>query len=192
MPLSAEDQREIRQLMFVALHYLNLASKAAMATHSSITFGSTTHDFPDAGDVQEPLRSRILISADLASAATRLASVDHVLRGAGDCARRVHEHCRAYFNGRGDDIPYLPAEWFHIMLRDVVGHAEPDEVANDEAAIGKEPTGETPQARTERRRKARAKFIAGTTFGWAYTRLTEIADQLMGFVMDRHGIGDPR
>lgn len=56
------------------------------------------------------------------------------------------------------------------MLRDVVGHAE---------------------SRKQERYDARKQLIAGTTFGWAHAQLCQIADQLMGFVMDRHGISDP-
>jgi hypothetical protein len=69
-------------------------------------------------------------------------------------------------------------EWFHIILRDVVGHVE---------------TSEQEQPNSQRtRRDARAQFIARAKFGCAYVRLCEIADQLMGFLMDRSGISDPR
>jgi hypothetical protein len=62
------------------------------------------------------------------------------------------------------------------MLRDVVGHSE---------------------SRKQERYDARKQLIAGTTFGWAHAQLCQIADhqiadQLMGFVTDRHGISDPR
>jgi len=59
------------------------------------------------------------------------------------------------------------------MLRDVVGHAEPTEGRTEEQTS---------------RYCARAELIAGTTLGWAYSRLRLTAVQLMGFLKTRDGI----
>ena len=69
MTLDAKQRREIPQLMFVALHYLHLASEAATDKHSSVRVGSLAKKLPVTGDVvEEPLRERTVISADLVSA----------------------------------------------------------------------------------------------------------------------------
>ena len=197
MPLD-DRKRELRQLMFVAFHYLDLASEAVVTKHSAVTFGSLADKFPLSGELEEPLRERTLLSANLTSAAMRLASVDHVLRKAGDGSRRVHKDCSNYFSGDKDDIPDLRErpEWFHIMLRDVIGHAEPDDSENDQAASQEDPSNETKRALKERRKneryEARAKYFAGTTLGWAHSRLRLTAAQLMYFLKTHYGISEPR
>lgn len=80
MSLDDKQRREIRQLMFVALYYLHAASGAAKEKHSSVTFGSLANEFAHTKDVVgELLCERTIISADLASAAMRLASVGEII-----------------------------------------------------------------------------------------------------------------
>jgi hypothetical protein len=88
--------------------------------------GETKGTFPLTGRLDEATQKLTTLSADLASAATRLASTDEILERAG-CGRGVYSPCRKYFGQTNIpqrvDLHQCP-DWFHILFRDAVGHAE--------------------------------------------------------------------
>ena len=128
MALIPDQKREIAQLMFVARHYL--LHLASAAPQRSMPMGATKDKFKLAGALARSTRSDTIVNAYLASAAIRLASVDDVLCAAG-LPRTAYQECRKYFarsaNATRDARGSTCSEWFHIMLRDAIGHAEPDQ-----------------------------------------------------------------
>jgi hypothetical protein len=176
MPLSDEQRREIAQLMFVALHYLDRASDAEQY---AIKMGTTADKFPATGDLDETTGRLTIIGADLASAATRLASVDDVLDAAG-YGRDLYSPCRKYFSrvapGATDPRGSECSVWFHIMFRDAVGHAEPSE---------------STELKVKERYLARQICLQETTFAAAYAQLRKTAGEL-GALCLRHRITTAR
>src|SRR5215467_1691703 len=98
--------REIQQLWVVALNYLDRAQalRDERRTYEQLLTS------PDA--------SVLALSADLDSAAIRLASLDDLLNGGMKAVRD-----RAY--PKHSDSPGLREEYIHVFLRDAVAHAEP-------------------------------------------------------------------
>jgi hypothetical protein len=129
----------------------------------------------------EKTRQLTIVSADLSSAAIRLASIDDVLRTAG-VSRGTYNACRAYFKGGGklsDAAGKLRFdEWFHVMLRDGAAHEEPPL---------------TPKATDTKsmRRRTRQTYIEKTTFAEAYARIQKIANDLFTELRTRHNIVPP-
>ena len=82
------------------------------------------------------------------------------------------------------------------MLRDVIGHAEPDKIESDHGAPQEDLSNETQSALKQRRKKeryeAREEYFAGTTLGWAHSRLRLSAAQLMYFLTTHYEISGPR
>jgi hypothetical protein len=119
-------------------------------------------------------RQLTILGAHLASAASRLASVEDVLDKAC-CNRTSYRECRQHFSSskkalRSDSRGSTCSEWFHIMLRDGVGHHE---------------TPEAPSEEHERRYRARQTCLESTTFREAYSKLVEIAGGLEGVMKGR-------
>jgi len=153
--------------MFVAFRYLQSAS--VPSEYASVTLGWTAREFPLGGALRKELCELTTISAHLASAATRLATVDEMLKEL--VARPAYSECRRYFSrakeGRPPriDLRERP-EWFHIMLRDVVGHPEPD------------PFRSLDDIDLHGRRAERKRLISQTTLGRARSQLRETAAEL--------------
>jgi hypothetical protein len=181
MALDVEQKREISQLMLVAFHYLRRATDAQ--NYATTKLGHTKDTFPLAGTLDDESRKLTVLGADLASAAIRLASTDEILERAA-CGRGVYSPCRKYFGPT--NIPqrvdlHQHPEWFHILFRDAVGHAEPPD--------------QSPQAKPtllehEWRYLDRQNLIEATVFAEAYDRLHKIADELKTHVK-KHRIGVP-
>jgi|SRR5215470_1474163 len=103
--MNPEWTREVQQLWAVALNYFESAK-------------ALKDDQRTYGDLLTSPDPRILaLSADLASAAIRLASLDDLLNGGMDAVRS-----RAY---RGSGTDCLREGYVHVFLRDAVAHAEP-------------------------------------------------------------------
>jgi hypothetical protein len=156
MPLTIDQERESAQLMFVARHYLSLVAKACKS--STTTMGATKVAFAGSRTLTKPERRETIVNAHLTSAAIRLASVDKILSKAG-CAR----------------LSSPLSEQFHVMLRDAVGHEEPD-MWSTKTCGG---------LNTYRERQER---IENTTHADAYSTLRSIAHAVETFLKTRHGI----
>jgi len=102
--------RQVQQLWAVALNYLD---RAKVLKNDTTTY-------------EELLTSRdpgiLALSADLDSAAIRLASLDELLNGGTEAVRN-----RAYLKDSRSGKEGLPKEYMHVFLRDAVAHAEPVE-----------------------------------------------------------------
>jgi hypothetical protein len=154
--LSSEQRREINQLLFVARHYLRVVSKSALRTKTKM--GVTKAAFEPGRSVPKSTRRRTIAVANLASAAFRLTAIEEILS-----TSRFRE-CRDYFNGKRstDHRGSTCSEWFHIMLRDSVGHSEPSPASNTKA----------------QRYLARQSCIEETSLPRAHTQLRAIARML--------------
>jgi hypothetical protein len=165
MALHVEQKREISQLMFTAWHYLGRASKAK-TKYARIRMGETKKEFRLNGHLSGETRRRTVLGANLASAATRLATVDDVLYEA-KCVRPVYRECRIYFGRCTTPATRIDVrsrlEWFHILFRDAVGHAEPEQ---------------SPTSEQKMRFRSRQDCIEEATFGGAYSQLHKIAEEL--------------
>ncbi len=106
--MNPERLREIQQLWAVALNYLKYADSLKEE-------GRTYEDF-----VTTPDPVVLARSADLDSAAIRLASLDELLNGGMNVVRD-----RAYPRDPNSPKAIWPVEYMHIFLRDAVAHAEP-------------------------------------------------------------------
>jgi hypothetical protein len=115
-PVSPERVREVRQLWAVALHYLG--------TSKELKYEGRTYKDLLAGFRKATVPERDLIvlarSADLDSAAIRLASLDELLNGGMKAVRT-----RAYPKNVDSPKAVWPAGYMHVFLRDAVAHAEP-------------------------------------------------------------------
>ena len=103
--------REVQQLWAVALSYLKYADGLKKE-------GRTYEDF-----VTTPDPVVLARSADLDSAAIRLASLDELLNGGMDAVRD-----RAYPKDPNSPKAIWTVEYTHIFLRDAVAHAGPGKV----------------------------------------------------------------
>lgn len=170
MPLNEPQQREVTQLMLVAQEYLRLGQPPLMSRDTRM------------GDVGKPLArgtltatewSQTMSGAHLASAAIRLASIDHVLEAAKE-PRPLYLACRAYFRGDAELDPrgQTCSEWFHVMFRDAVAHNEPSR-----GASGKQ----------HQRYEGRQRCVEATTYGEAHHRLKKTVDELLA-VLEEHGV----
>lgn len=102
--------RQVQQLWAVALNYLEHAKALKNDTRTYEELLAP----PDPGI--------LALSADLDSAAIRLASLDELLNGGMNAVRD-----RAYLKDGSSGKGGLPKEYMHIFLRDAVAHAEPVE-----------------------------------------------------------------
>src|SRR5262245_7821835 len=133
MGLNQFQTREVVQLILVAHEYLRLAKppqefESLALSNAASAFAKATLDHSE--------WAQTMLGAHLASAAVRLASADEILEKTRTGTRHVYKECRAYF--RKNSKARLPdargnhcSEWFHIMLRDAIGHREGD--ATDDA-----------------------------------------------------------
>ncbi|HET8580640.1 MAG TPA: hypothetical protein VFL31_06555 [Nitrospiraceae bacterium] len=106
--MNPEWVHEVQQLWAVALNYLKYADGLKKE-------GRTYEDF-----VTTPDPVVLARSADLDSAAIRLASLDELLNGGMNAVRD-----RAYPRDPNSPKAIWPVEYMHIFLRDAVAHAEP-------------------------------------------------------------------
>lgn len=168
MALTEPQQRELAQLLLVARAYLHLADPEAIG---DVGLSETKRAFV-CGHLNAADWSQVMKGAHLASAAIRLACIDDVLEEA-HAGRVLYGECRAFF---GAQKRFQPAdaprgstcsEWFHIMLRDSIGHREPQ-------------PGEV-------RYEARQRCIEATTFGAAHARLRQTEHELAD-VLSANGV----
>jgi hypothetical protein len=170
MLLSAKQQREIRQLMYVARHYLRCASPAKK--ESLWKLGDTAPDFRSGLPPSRKTRRLALLGAHLSSAAIRLATVEKVLYKA-KAPTGAYKACEAYYYDlSGSQFP-APSDCLHIFLRDSIGHAEPPEISTS-----------THEPRWEERQK----YIEALPFPDAYTFLEGIDRRLREHLTRRHKI----
>ena len=106
--MNPERVREVQQLWVVALNYLKYADGLKDE-------GRTYEDL-----VTTPDPVVLARSADLDSAAIRLASLDELLNGGMNAVRD-----RAYPKDPNSPKAIWPVEYMHIFLRDAIAHAEP-------------------------------------------------------------------
>jgi hypothetical protein len=162
--LADSQKRELAQLMLVAREYLCLADPELIGnvglseTKSAFTRGRLSADD----------WSQVMKGAHLASAAIRLACIDDVLKDT-PAGRPLYRECRAFFQKKGAPLADDPrgstcSEWFHVMLRDSIGHREPQQASGRQA----------------RRYEARQRCIESTSFGAAYARLRQTEQELAG------------
>ena len=124
MSLHPKQQREIRQLMYVARHYLRCASQAKRERLQ--TLGDTASDFRSGILPSQKTRRLALLGAHLSSAAVRLATVEKILYKA-KVPTDAYKVVEAYFYDlSGSEFP-APSECLHILLRDSIAHQEPPE-----------------------------------------------------------------
>jgi len=172
--LDASQDREAAQLMLVAQEYLRRGDPSGIR---EVVMSETTAAFLR-GRLTAEDWSKVTKGADLASAAIRLASIEDVLRAAGQ-DRALYRACRMYFarsSTAADDVRGRTcSDWFHIMLRDSIAHNEP---------IGQA------KAVQDQRYEARQRCIAGLTFGQAHDRLRRTEADLMG-VLAANGVRLP-
>ena len=118
-----DEIRQLFQLMCAAEAYLLRASKSIWG-REDLPQWSTQFDYMPGYTPNDEAHQRLLLGADLASAAIRLWTIEEVLGG------RHFKEIRSYFNG--DDTPNRKDlrneatrdNWLHAMLRDNVCHAE--------------------------------------------------------------------
>ncbi len=168
-------EARVAQLMLVAREYLRLADPPE--EFWGINMGKTANAFTEP-TLSASRWAQVLLGAHLASAAVRLATIDEVLEETTTGTRHCYSDCRAYFrrsSRRGTDTRGSTCSvWFHIMLRDAIGHGEPSGDA-----------GEDPEQKT--RYEDRQRCIERTTFGEAHARLQQTANELEA-VLAAHGI----
>ena len=112
--MNPERVREVQQLWMVALNYLKYADGLRKE-------GRTYEHY-----MMTPDPVVLARSADLDSAAIRLASLDELLN---DGMKAVRD--RAYPRDPKSPKAIWPVEYMHIFLRDAVAHAEPLEGVDD-------------------------------------------------------------
>jgi hypothetical protein len=125
MPLSPMQQREAAQLLLVAQEYLRLAAPPPEARAQVL--GGTTDAWTRAA-LTDPEWRHTVRTAHLASAAVRLAALDELLEETQTGTRNAFSSCRAYFkvhSGTPGPLAAYGARWFHVLLRDAIGHPEP-------------------------------------------------------------------
>jgi len=165
MGLNEFQRREVVQLILVAREYLLLAkppkeSESLNLSHAIPAFTKAT--------LSSSEWSQTMTGAHLASSAVRLASADELLEKTRTGSRHVYTECRAYFrkwskspqNIRGSTC----SEWFHIMLRDAIGHREGDTTEDIEQT---------------NRYDQRQRCIEQTSFLAAHARLQRTVDELV-------------
>jgi hypothetical protein len=116
--VNPERVREVQQLWAVALHYLR---KSEGLENERRTYKDFLAVFRNAKVPKDDLVV-LARSADLDSAAIRLASLDELLNGGMEAVRN-----RAYPKNVDFRRAGLPAGYMHVFLRDAVAHAEPVE-----------------------------------------------------------------
>ena len=169
MPLSAVQQREAAQLILIAREYLRLATPPPGAHES--TLGATT-DAWTRGSITREEWNHTVRTAHLSSAALRLTALDKLLEETQTGTRNAVSSCRAYFKANSRTPGPLVSHatfWFHVLLRDAIGHPEPGATEPDD-----------PQQLT--RYKERRRDIAATTWTDAIARLTATAHTLAAIV----------
>jgi hypothetical protein len=166
MPLSEPQQREAAQLLLVARAYLRLSDPPAEMRQALM--GAMTASF--AGERLTAVEwVHTLHTAHFASAAVRLAAVDELLEETQPGTRNVHSRCRAYFKRNSDSTDDLATQgglWFHVLLRDVIGHIEPWV------------TKDRDDPRQQQRYRDRLQYIGETTLGDAHARLSATSSAL--------------
>jgi hypothetical protein len=115
-----------------------------------------------------------LLGAHLSSTAIRLATVEKVLNRAG-MATDAYKACKAYFycrDGREPRKVTFPdyRKCLHVLLRDSIGHQEPDE------------TDDREKAKRWRERQRRLKTL---TFIDAYRTLKRIDGSLREYLAEK-------
>jgi hypothetical protein len=173
MSLSKDQKREIAQLMFVARHYLRLATSAK---GEAVKMGNTKGDFASGATLGKRARRLTIIGAHLSSAAIRLASIEDVFEDAG-IPNPSYVDCRAYFRGDPrladtDPRAVTCSDWLHIMLRDNAAHEEPDPARTGRKGI---------------RWKTRQSNLEHTTFADAFDKIRAIATDLRTLSL-KHGV----
>jgi hypothetical protein len=166
MPLSEPQQREAAQLLLVARAYLQHSDPPAETRQ--VLMGAMTASFTGerltAAEWAHTLRT-----AHLASAAVRLAAVDELLEETQTGTRNAHSSCRAYFkrdSDSTDDLTTQGGRWFHVLLRDVIGHIEPWVTKDRDDPM------------QQQRYRDRLRYIGETTLGDAHARLSTTASAL--------------
>ena len=165
MPLSPAQQREAAQLLLVAQQYLRLAAPPPDAREE--TLGATTEAWTRTV-LTGPEWRHTVRTAHLASAAVRLTALDELLEETQTGPRNAVSSCRAYFkahSGTPGPLARHGAFWFHVLLRDAIGHPEPGAT---------EPADPQQLARYQERQRD----IAATTWTDAIARLTTTTDAL--------------
>lgn len=169
MPLDESQKREVIQLLLVALAYLRLASPPT--TFEDLTLSNAASAFSKA-TLDDFDWAQTMLGANLASSAVRLASADELLEKTQTGSRHVYTECRAYFRKGSkarlsDTRGSTCSEWFHIMLRDAIGHRERDT---------------TSDATQKTRYDDRQICIERTSFRYAHTRLQQTAEELVSIL----------
>ena len=178
MPLSAVQQREAAQLLLIAQEYLRLAAPPRDA-HGG-TLGSATEAWVRGMTLTSEEWHHTVRTAHLSSAAVRLTALDELLEETHTGTRNAVSSCRAYFKAKsGTPAPLAlhAASWFHVLLRDAIGHPEPGAT---------EPHDPQQLARYEERQRD----TAATTWADAMTRLTTTAHKLAA-ILTRAGVAVP-
>jgi len=165
MPLSAVQQREAAQLILIAQEYLRLVAPPLGAREG--TLGATT-DAWTRGRLTSEDWNQTVRTAHLSSAALRLTALDELLEDTQTETRNAVSSCRAYFkpNSRtAGPLARHAAFWFHVLLRDAIGHPEPGAT-------------ELRDPQQFARYEERQRDIAATTWADAIARLTATAHTL--------------
>ena len=177
MPLGSSERREIIQLLLVAVEYLQLGRPPTAL--EGLTLSNAVSAFSK-GTLDDSEWSQTKLGAHLASAAVRLACADELLEKTHTGPRHVYKESHTYF--RKSSKVLLPdtkgktcSEWFHIMLRDSIGHRERDAT--------RDPIQKTRYAE-------RQDCIERTSFREAHQRLQQTADELLT-VLKTEGITLP-
>jgi len=170
MALSDPQRREAAQLLLVAGEYLKLAAPPPDASEDPL--GAATEAWTRAA-LTDPEWRHTIRTAHLSSAAVRLTALDELLEETQTGPRNAVSSCRAYFKANSSTPGPLArhaAFWFHVLLRDAIGHPEP---------------GATPPADPQQlaRYQERNHGIAATTWADAIARLTTTTDTLTAILM---------
>jgi len=166
LTLGVEEQREVRQLLFVARYYLRQASAAKKERLRRL--GDTAADFKAGVRPTRKTRRLALVAAHLSSAAVRLATIEKVL-SASRSPTDTYKACQAFYQKEVSDYP--PAtDCLHVLLRDSIGHAEP---------------------RAGSRWRKRQDDIQELSFATAYDTLATIEGTLRGHLKTKHRITLP-
>jgi hypothetical protein len=114
--VSPERVREVQQLWAVALNYLGKSKRLKDEHRKCEDFLAVFRK------TRVPKRDLFVLarSADLDSAAIRLASLDELLNGGMKAVRK-----RAYPGNVDSRKVVWPKDYMHVFLRDAVAHAEP-------------------------------------------------------------------
>jgi hypothetical protein len=165
MALRDPQRREAAQLLLVTREYLQLAAPPPDAHEA--TLGATTEAWTRPILTGREWRHTVR-TAHLASAAVRLTALDELLEETQTGPRNAVSSCRAYFKANSrtpGPLARHAAFWFHVLLRDAIGHPEPGATELDD-----------PQQLA--RYQERHHDIAATTWADAIARLTSTTDAL--------------